>query len=390
MKIRELNLISFGKFKNTIFKLEDGLNIFYGENESGKTTIHSFIEGMYYGFQKPNVSTRRSFLEEKRKYGPWHGDKYAGILTFEKDDKVYRIERDFKEDKVKVYEDLTGKDITDLIDNGERVKIHLPGLDLFDFNCLVYRNTVAIRQLENRVDDNFAKEVKDKLINMTTSLDDDISVKNAIKDLDDKLGEIGSDRAYTQPYAMAINKLKDLKERRKEALEKKKEYELLYEEYIDLKESIERKKGEVKELKELLEKANRAKLKETYEEALKIQGNIVELNRKIKELEPYSNISEEDYHKSLELQGELVALRLEIGNITESIDRIGHRLEDLNRRKDKEEEDGLKEIYEDYSRYNELEEEKNQLLMDNNKNRIDILESELKQANEKGKKLKYS
>lgn len=66
MKIDELNLISFGKFKNTIFKLEDGLNIFYGENEAGKTTIHNFIEGMYYGFQKPNVSSRRSFLKRRK------------------------------------------------------------------------------------------------------------------------------------------------------------------------------------------------------------------------------------------------------------------------------------------------------------------------------------
>ena len=65
MKLRELNLISFGKFKNTIFKLEDGLNILYGGNESGKTTIHSFIEGMFYGFQKPHVRYRRSFLEKR-------------------------------------------------------------------------------------------------------------------------------------------------------------------------------------------------------------------------------------------------------------------------------------------------------------------------------------
>ena len=36
MILKELNLISFGKFKNKIFNLEDGLNIVYGENESGK------------------------------------------------------------------------------------------------------------------------------------------------------------------------------------------------------------------------------------------------------------------------------------------------------------------------------------------------------------------
>ena len=54
----------------------------------------------------------------------------------------------------------------------------MPGLYFFDFNCLVYRNTVAIRQLENKVDGDLAKEVKDKLANITTALDDEISVKS--------------------------------------------------------------------------------------------------------------------------------------------------------------------------------------------------------------------
>ena len=49
MILRELYLISFGKFQKR-FNLEEGLNILYGENESGKTTIHNFIDGMFYGF----------------------------------------------------------------------------------------------------------------------------------------------------------------------------------------------------------------------------------------------------------------------------------------------------------------------------------------------------
>ncbi len=50
MILKELRLISFGKFQNKTICLEEGLNIIYGENESGKTTIHNFIDGMFYGF----------------------------------------------------------------------------------------------------------------------------------------------------------------------------------------------------------------------------------------------------------------------------------------------------------------------------------------------------
>ena len=52
MKIRELYLKNFGKFTGKKIVLKDGINLFYGENESGKTTIHTFIKGMLFGLQR--------------------------------------------------------------------------------------------------------------------------------------------------------------------------------------------------------------------------------------------------------------------------------------------------------------------------------------------------
>ena len=46
MIIKTLHLISFGKFKNKTIELSDGLNIIYGKNESGKSTIMKFIYAM--------------------------------------------------------------------------------------------------------------------------------------------------------------------------------------------------------------------------------------------------------------------------------------------------------------------------------------------------------
>ena len=91
MIIKELNLIGFGKFNNRIIKLKDGLNIVYGENEAGKTTIHNFIHGMFYGFLKPYV-TRTIYLEEHAKYAPWNQVQYSGIIRFNHDNRDYRIE----------------------------------------------------------------------------------------------------------------------------------------------------------------------------------------------------------------------------------------------------------------------------------------------------------
>ena len=52
MKITELILKNFGKFTNKQILLADGINIIYGENESGKTTLHTFLKGMLFGMEQ--------------------------------------------------------------------------------------------------------------------------------------------------------------------------------------------------------------------------------------------------------------------------------------------------------------------------------------------------
>ena len=46
MIIKDIQLTNFGKFNHKYISLEPGLNIIYGENEAGKTTLHTFIRGM--------------------------------------------------------------------------------------------------------------------------------------------------------------------------------------------------------------------------------------------------------------------------------------------------------------------------------------------------------
>ncbi|MFS0655011.1 AAA family ATPase [Bacillus sp. 179-C3.3 HS] len=56
MKIRSLHIVKFGKFSNRTFHFsEDGFQLVYGLNESGKTTLKAFIESMLFGFPKNNM-----------------------------------------------------------------------------------------------------------------------------------------------------------------------------------------------------------------------------------------------------------------------------------------------------------------------------------------------
>ena len=52
MQINELLLKNFGKFHDRQINLEEGINLIHGENESGKSTIHTFIKGMLFGIER--------------------------------------------------------------------------------------------------------------------------------------------------------------------------------------------------------------------------------------------------------------------------------------------------------------------------------------------------
>lgn len=42
----------FGPFHNQQLELQPGINIIYGENEAGKTTLHQFIQAMLFGVER--------------------------------------------------------------------------------------------------------------------------------------------------------------------------------------------------------------------------------------------------------------------------------------------------------------------------------------------------
>ena len=51
MRFLELQIKGFGKFHDRSISFEDGVNVVYGKNEAGKSTIHTFIRCMLFGLQ---------------------------------------------------------------------------------------------------------------------------------------------------------------------------------------------------------------------------------------------------------------------------------------------------------------------------------------------------
>ena len=52
MKLTEMTLKNFGKFTEKNIRLSEGINLVYGENESGKSTVHTFLKAMLFGLER--------------------------------------------------------------------------------------------------------------------------------------------------------------------------------------------------------------------------------------------------------------------------------------------------------------------------------------------------
>jgi len=121
LKLISLTVNGFGRLENYSLSFHDGMNVFLHSNGWGKTTLCAFIKAMFYGLPYSR-STKGD--DTRRRYQPWTAKAYGGILIFEYQDRVYRVERSFGKtpagDKTSVYDEKTGQSIT--FDNiGERV-----------------------------------------------------------------------------------------------------------------------------------------------------------------------------------------------------------------------------------------------------------------------------
>ena len=73
MQIKEIQIHGFGVFSNSCVNgLASGLNVIYGPNEFGKTTLLEFIRRMMFGFPRKS--------QKVNQYHPINGSSFGGVL----------------------------------------------------------------------------------------------------------------------------------------------------------------------------------------------------------------------------------------------------------------------------------------------------------------------
>ncbi|MDD6906280.1 MAG: AAA family ATPase [Finegoldia magna] len=223
MKIIRLDLISFGRFNNYTIEFGDKFNLIYGLNESGKTTISKFIEGVFYGFVKPYLK-RTVFTEDYEKYRPWNSENYEGSILVEKDNKRYVIYRNFKEKYFNIFNETTGNNETDL-DGFNQDNLSFPGEYFFKMPSDIFKSTVFSNLKELDAEDKNVSSIVDMLLNSSDSNNDSVSFKKALDNLERMKSNIGTKQSKAKPLGSLYQKKFDLEDEIKNINKDKKEYE---------------------------------------------------------------------------------------------------------------------------------------------------------------------
>lgn len=162
MRFLELQIKGFGKFHDRTISFEDGINVVYGKNEAGKSTLHTFIRGMLFGIQPQRGRASKNDLYNK--YEPWENSgTYEGSLRLEHGEHIYRIERRFQKNRkeLSIIDETLGKEL-------EPTKALMDEL-LSGLSETAYNNTISIGQLKSATDEGMVSELKNYIANMNTS-----------------------------------------------------------------------------------------------------------------------------------------------------------------------------------------------------------------------------
>lgn len=186
MIIEELGLKSFGKLNGTTISLKPGLNLIYGKNEAGKSTVHAFVRGMLFGLERQRGRAGREDMYTR--YLPWDSPaSYGGSLDFELGGSRYRLIRSFHKNQKSV-ECIcldTGREV--LLPSGKITDL-LPEL-----TETLYRNTVSVEQQKARTDVELAEQVRNYIANIATTKTSEVDVKLALKLLADKKKQLAGE-----------------------------------------------------------------------------------------------------------------------------------------------------------------------------------------------------
>ena len=185
-----LNLNKFGKFKNRSFEISDGITLFYGENESGKTTIFDSLMLLL----SENKKTSSFAKQIKSRYGDdidiylepeiepskkMHPQSYSNLYAIRQSEIIFEMS-DSKKDSKDWESEIKKKLFSSDIDIGKiisEIKAEYSGKSQTSIPSL-------LKNLKYR-----KEEIKDELNELYDKANTEVNKKDNLKELNEELSK---------------------------------------------------------------------------------------------------------------------------------------------------------------------------------------------------------
>lgn len=287
MRIDNLKINAYGNIKNKDISLNKGINIIHGANESGKSTLLSYIVNSFYGISKTKDGREMSDYE---KYKPWEGSEFSGRIKYTlNDNSQYEIFRDFTKKNPKIYNERL-EDITDNFEidkkDGSKFFVEQTGVDK-----QTYLSTVVSMQQEVRLEEKEQNLLIQKIANLAGTGEDNVSYKKALGKLQDKIrDEIGTNKTTQKPINIIEKEIEEINRKIEEIRPYKDKKYGIDAEKEELKEQIKELEIERKILQELrenelIENENKKEIQIKENNIKENASKVLTLKNKMKELE---------------------------------------------------------------------------------------------------------
>ncbi len=219
MKIKSLYIASFGGVKNLKLDFCHGFNVIYAQNESGKTTVMSFIKMMFYGSERGGNTISKNI---RKKYTPWDNSQMAGSIDFTHAGKNYRLEKEFRSSN------STDKAVLFDLDLSESQTVTGDiGSKIFGLSLASFERSVFIGQFGFPESDSTAEgEIASKLSNLALSGEENVSFEAVNKRLQKAKLSLMSKSGKAGEYDKNLKRLQEINEEIRKAENAKSEYNI--------------------------------------------------------------------------------------------------------------------------------------------------------------------
>ncbi|MCD6448937.1 MAG: AAA family ATPase, partial [Thermotogaceae bacterium] len=272
MIVKKEYIKGFGKLKNTEIEFDPALNVIYGENASGKTTMSKFLLFALAGFTKTEI----------QRYKPWVGSEFGGQVDLVKD----------SGEEFSVSLDPESSEHAPLFNRSEfETMSYIPEEGSIDISKGMEGSIIA--KLKSRMVKLKSMEKLVNLINREREIFEDLSIKES---------------KISQEIESIQEEINELKERYEEEKNLRKRFVLA----IKRLKSVEK---DLEKLEKLLISSKARVAKELWKKMDELRVEISNLGVQISDLKKYSNVDEDKIERIKKLDEEMRRMEEEIENL---------------------------------------------------------------------------